>query len=355
MDTRVYKIKGQGDVLTSEDISAISRFGQIIKEGGLVAFPTETVYGLGGDALNESSSAKIYEAKGRPSDNPLIVHICEISALERIAVGIPDMAYKLAESFWPGPLTMVLRSLGVVPKKTTGGLDTVAVRMPKNNAALELIKASEGYIAAPSANLSGKPSPTSAEYVLEDMGGRIDGVIDGGVNALGLESTIIDLTESKPLVLRPGFITGRMLSNALHMDVGIDPGIFSVDPDIKPKAPGMKYRHYAPKGEVRPVRGDADKVTEYISSELAVCKAKGLKTGVLCSRGNSDKYDADVVKCAGSLDDAESVSNVFYGVLREMDDRDVDVIFVENFTDKGVGEALWNRLLKSAGSVVIDV
>ncbi len=350
VDTIVYRIEDPEGDLTAEDISAIVGFGKLIKKGGLVAFPTETVYGLGGDALNEGSSEKIYKAKGRPSDNPLIVHICEITALEKIALSVPDEAYALAKKFWPGPLTMVLKAADNVPRKTTGGLDTVAVRMPDNKAALELIKASGGYIAAPSANLSGKPSPTSAKFVLEDMDGRIDAVIDGGEGRIGIESTIVDLTGDKPEVLRPGFITNEMLSEVLGVKVGTDPAVTGCRDDVKPKAPGMKYRHYAPKGDVRPVKGSGDKVFEYISAELKKSSVAGLKTGVFCSSGNASKYDADVVRCAGRLDDAEAAAKVFYRTLREMDDENVDVIFVENFSDSGVGEAFWNRLLKSAGS-----
>ena len=350
MNTIVYKIKDPENDLTAEDISRIADLGVLVKKGGLVAFPTETVYGLGGDALNEESSGKIYEAKGRPSDNPLIVHICEVPAIEKIAVSVPDEFYILAKKFWPGPLTMVLKASDAVPRKTTGGLDTVAVRMPDNKAALELIRASGGYIAAPSANLSGKPSPTSAEFVLEDMDGRIDAVIDGGEGRIGIESTIVDLTSGSPEVLRPGFITNEMLSEALGVKVGTDPAVTGCRDDVRPKAPGMKYRHYAPRGEVRPVKGSPDKVFDHILRELKKSSAAGLKTGVFCSEANASSYDADVVRFAGRLDDAASAARVFYRTLREMDDENVDVIFVENFSDSGVGEAFWNRLLKSAGS-----
>ena len=328
----------------------IAECGEIIKRGGLVAFPTETVYGLGGDALNEDSSGKIYAAKGRPSDNPLIVHICELSAIEKIARDIPEEAYILARKFWPGPLTMILKSSGVVPLKTTGGLDTVAIRMPSDKVALEFIKASGGYVAAPSANISGRPSPTKACYVLEDMDGRIDAVIDGGDNAIGLESTIIDLTEDSMQVLRPGYITNEMLSEALGRDIETDPALLDPTRKERPKAPGMRYRHYAPKGEVHPVKGDADKVFEHIREELTKAKGDNKKTGVFCSKDNAGKYDADVIRCAGSLDDAETAAHHFYSALRDMDDENVDIIFVENFTEHGFGEAFWNRLLKSAGS-----
>ncbi|MBO7356092.1 MAG: threonylcarbamoyl-AMP synthase [Lachnospiraceae bacterium] len=331
-------------------MSAIAKCGDIIKKGGLVAFPTETVYGLGGDALNPASAEKIYAAKGRPSDNPLIVHICETDAIEKIAQDIPEEAGILAERFWPGPLTMILKARDIVPRKTTGGLDTVAVRMPSDITAREFIRAAGGYIAAPSANISGKPSPTTAEYVLEDMNGRIDAVIDGGAGAIGLESTIVDLAGDKIQVLRPGFITNEMLSEALGISVGTDPAILDPNCKERPKAPGMRYRHYAPKGEVIPVRGSEDRVFTYITEGLAKARLEGKKTGVFCSADNADRYDADVIKSAGALDDAEAAAHVFYTTLRDMDDENVDIIYVENFTDHGFGEALWNRLLKSAGS-----
>ncbi|MBP1584636.1 MAG: threonylcarbamoyl-AMP synthase [Lachnospiraceae bacterium] len=331
-------------------MAAIAKCGDIIKKGGLVAFPTETVYGLGGDALNPASAEKIYAAKGRPSDNPLIVHICETDAIEKIAQDIPEEAGILAERFWPGPLTMILKARDIVPRKTTGGLDTVAVRMPSDITAREFIRAAGGYIAAPSANISGKPSPTTAEYVLEDMNGRIDAVIDGGAGAIGLESTIVDLAGDKIQVLRPGFITNEMLSEALGISVGTDPAILDPDCKERPKAPGMRYRHYAPKGEVIPVRGSEDRVFTYITEGLAKARLEGKKTGVFCSADNADRYDADVIKSAGALDDAEAAAHVFYTTLRDMDDENVDIIYVENFTDHGFGEALWNRLLKSAGS-----
>lgn len=350
VDTQVYKIENPEGPLTERDKEKIGEFGLIIKRGGLVAFPTETVYGLGGDALNASSSEKIYAAKGRPSDNPLIVHICDMNDLERITEDIPEEAVKLAERFWPGPLTMILRASDAVPRRTTGGLDTVAVRMPDNPSALELIRASGGYIAAPSANLSGKPSPTTAVYVLEDMNGRIDAVIDGGENDIGIESTIIDLAGDKIQVLRPGYITNKMLSDVLGIRVETDPALLDPGCSKRPKAPGMRYRHYAPKGEVIPVRGTPEKVYEHICQGLENARKSGLRSGVICSADNASRYEADIVRHAGSLDDAEAAAHVFYTALRDMDDEGAEIIYVENFTDLGFGEALWNRLLKSAGS-----
>ncbi len=350
MNTAVYKIEQPEGPLTENDLNAIAKFGQVIKEGGLVAFPTETVYGLGGDALNEDSSEKIYSAKGRPSDNPLIVHIAGLDSLESIVSEIPEECRILAKRFWPGPLTMVLKSSGKVPKRTTGGLDTVAVRWPDDLTAQQLIKESGGYIAAPSANISGRPSPTAFKYVLEDMDGRIDAIIDGGVNPIGLESTIVDLSGDRIMVLRPGFITNEMLSETLGREVITDPALLDPDCKDRPKAPGMRYRHYAPKGEVRPVKGEGDAVQAYIKDELAASRNDGKKTGVFCSSEHASVYDADVIRSAGSLDDAAGAAHEFYSALRDMDDENVDVIFVENFTDRGFGQAFWNRLLKSAGS-----
>ena len=242
MKTEVYTIENPEGPLSERDLAVIARCGDIIKKGGLVAFPTETVYGLGGDALNPASAEKIYAAKGRPSDNPLIVHICEIQAIEKIAQDIPEEARILAERFWPGPLTMILRARDIVPRKTTGGLDTVAVRMPSDVTAREFIKASGGYIAAPSANISGKPSPTTAGYVLEDMDGRIDAVIDGGAGAIGLESTIVDLAGDRIQVLRPGYITDHMLSEALGINVGTDPALLDPNCKERPKDPRKGQR-----------------------------------------------------------------------------------------------------------------
>ena len=255
--------------MTEEEIdeAAIERAGQILKDGGLVAFPTETVYGLGGDALNPESSRKIYAAKGRPSDNPLIVHVCRLEDIPPIVKEMPEAAIKLAKAFWPGPLTMIFRKNEKVPYATTGGLDTVAIRFPSNRIAQALIDAEGGYIAAPSANKSGRPSPTIALYCKEDLDGRVDMIIDGGEVGIGLESTIIDLTEKEPTILRPGYITQNMLSEVLG-SVEVDRTILSADSKEKPKAPGMKYRHYAPKGDLTIVEGEPEKVAAYINGKL---------------------------------------------------------------------------------------
>ena len=245
MDTVIRKID-----VNNIDREVMEEASQVLHRGGMVAFPTETVYGLGADALDEKASAKIYAAKGRPSDNPLIVHISDIEQLDKLVCEIPDNAKKLMDAFWPGPMTLIFKKSGLVPDGTTGGLDTVAVRMPNHKAALELIRTSGVAIAAPSANTSGRPSPTTAAHVADDLSGKIDMIIDGGAVGIGIESTIVDVTSEIPMVLRPGYITMEMLEKVVGK-VGIDKAITGpVSPDVKPKAPGMKYKHYAPKAEL---------------------------------------------------------------------------------------------------------
>ncbi|MBQ7765860.1 MAG: threonylcarbamoyl-AMP synthase [Lachnospiraceae bacterium] len=336
------------------DEQEIARAGKIILNGGLVAFPTETVYGLGGDGLNPDSARKIYEAKGRPSDNPLIVHIYRMEDLEILVKEIPESARKLAEAFWPGPLTMILPKDDLVPDETTGGLDTVAVRMPSHKVALAFIKAAGGFVAAPSANLSGKPSPTLAKYVLEDMDGRIDMIIDGGDIAIGLESTIVDLTGDVPMILRPGYITLDMLKDVLG-EVTMDPTLLDDDCKERPKAPGMRYRHYAPKGDMLIIEGEPDKVVKEINMLVEESRQKGYKTGVIATAENADKYRADVVKVVGNRNDDTAIAASLYRILREFDDEEADAIYSESFATDGFGHAIMNRLLKAAGHKYIKI
>ncbi len=349
MDTKIIRIDEQ-----HIDMALIEEAGEVIKAGGLVAFPTETVYGLGGDALNPLSSEKIYKAKGRPSDNPLIVHIADMECLEKIVREIPDSAYQLAEKFWPGPLTMILYKADIVPCETTGGLDTVAVRMPVHRVARELIRAAGGYVAAPSANRSGRPSPTVARYVTEDMDGRIDMIIDGGDVEIGLESTIVDLTSRQPTVLRPGYITRKMLNQVLS-GVEEDVTLMRDDSGQAPKAPGMKYRHYAPKGELTVVSGESGRVIEYINARLYEQKQQNKKTGVIGTDGSVGKYHADVCKSVGNREDEAGIARELYRVLREFDDEEAEVIYAEAFDTAGIGQAIMNRLLKAAGYKVVYV
>ena len=317
METKLIKVNENADLETE-----LAEAGKIIHTGGLVAFPTETVYGLGGDALNPESSKKIYAAKGRPSDNPLIVHICCIEDLYKITDEVPEAAIKLAEKFWPGPMTMVLRKNSLVPKETTGGLETVAVRMPSDKIAAAFIKCAGGFVAAPSANISGKPSPTSAEYVLEDMNGRIEMIIDGGSSVIGLESTIVDVTQDIPMILRPGYITGDMVKEVAG-NVSYDPAVFgNASEGIKPKAPGMKYRHYAPKGDLSIIKGDKAAVVTYIRRASEEALEKGLKVGVITTTDNAESYSEAVrVYDVGLKKDEDSIAHALYGVLRECDDE----------------------------------
>ncbi len=329
---------------------------KILQQGGLVAFPTETVYGLGGDALRPEASAKIYEAKGRPSDNPLIVHIADMEALEDVAQNIPEAAYKLARHFWPGPLTMIFSKKEKVPKSTTGGLDTVAVRMPSHPIARALIRESGVYIAAPSANTSGRPSPTKAEHVQEDLDGRIDMIIDGGAVGIGLESTIVDMSTGIPTILRPGYITKEMLEEVLGQ-VQVDPAILArkIDPNIVAKAPGMKYRHYAPKGQMTIVEGDTEKVIEAINTFCRDKMKEGRSVAVIATEETRGRYQCDNIRSIGSRRTEGSIAAGLYDILREMDHIGAEYIFAESFEQDSLGKAIMNRMLKAAAYHVINV
>lgn len=341
--------------LTKSNIDkAISEAAQILNDGGLVAFPTETVYGLGGNALDKEASMKIYAAKGRPSDNPLIVHIADISALNAITQDVSDKACALAEAYWPGPLTMIMRKSDLVPYETTGGLDTVAIRMPDNEIALRLIKESSGYIAAPSANTSGRPSPTKAEHVMEDLDGRIQMILDGGAVGIGIESTIVDMSEDIPTILRPGYITPEMIEQVAG-EVRMDPALMEVSGTAKPKAPGMKYRHYAPKAQMILVRGRQAETITKIQQLSSDDKASGRKVGIICTDESKDSYNADMVISLGSRDNEEEIARHLFDGLRQFDEADVDIIYSECFDAPGLGIAVMNRMLKAAGHQIIDI
>ena len=342
--------------LNIDDISkeAITRAGDIIKNGGLVAFPTETVYGLGGDRLNRESSMKIYEAKGRPSDNPLIIHIADIKDLFTITTNVSDKALALAEKFWPGPLTMILKKADIVPYETTGGLDTVAVRMPDNKIALEFIKAAGGFVAAPSANLSGRPSPTKASHVKSDLDGRIDMILDGGSSIIGLESTIVDMTEETPIILRPGYISMNTLSRVVG-DVIYDAAILEIGSNEPPRAPGMKYRHYAPKGELSIVKGEREKVIKYIKTQAENAIKSGERVGIIATEETYLNYSATVVQNIGSRDDEAQIARRLYAVLRDFDEDDITRIYSEDFDTPNMGQAIMNRLIKAAGHHIITL
>lgn len=334
------------------NMEAIQKAGKILKEGGLVAFPTETVYGLGGNALDPAASMKIYAAKGRPSDNPLIVHIADLKDLARITTEIPEGAQILAKKYWPGPLTMILPKADVVPKETTGGLDSVAVRFPSDRIAQELIKAAGGFVAAPSANTSGRPSPTMAEHVEEDLGDAIEMIIDGGQVGIGLESTIVDFTEDVPVVLRPGYISLEMLREVLG-EVRMDKGLLITDSSVRPKAPGMKYRHYAPKADLSIVEGTQEEVIDCINRLTREAAAKGLKAGIIATDETRAQYASGLVLSIGSREEEETIAHHLYEVLRDFDEADVNVIYSEAFYTPRMGQAIMNRLLKAAGHKII--
>lgn len=329
---------------------------KILQEGGLVAFPTETVYGLGGNALDCNAARKIYAAKGRPSDNPLIVHIARKESLNKLAKDIPKIAWELIEHFWPGPLTLILNKSEQVPYGTTGGLETVAVRMPNNKVALRLIEEAGIYIAAPSANLSGKPSATMAEHVYEDFNGRIDMILDGGMVEMGIESTVLDLTDSVPVILRPGAITQTMLEQVIGTVV-MDKAILAENQemDLKPKAPGMKYKHYAPKADLTIITGKREEVEAYINKKIQENKILGKNTGVIATIESQQAYKDGIVKCIGARSKEGTIAKGLYKVLREFDHLHVDCIYAESFEDDEMGVAIMNRLQKAAGYAIISV
>ena len=359
METKRIKITDTEHIKDEELLEG----AQIIREGGLVAFPTETVYGLGGNALDENAAKKIYAAKGRPSDNPLIAHVSCAAEVEPLVKEIPEAGRKLMEAFWPGPLTIIFPKSDIVPYGTTGGLDTVAIRMPVDPVANRFIALAGVPIAAPSANTSGRPSPTTADHVWQDMQGRIDMIIDGGPVGIGVESTIVDVSGEVPAILRPGAITMEMLQEVLG-EVTIDPAILGpMAAGVRPKAPGMKYKHYAPKAEltlVEPVvmtplkmvlMDEAvvacmvEKVRELAEKKLA----EGFKVGIICTDESKAAYTQGVVRSIGARKSQESVAHNLYAVLREFDDAGVDYIFSESFSEDHLGQAIMNRLSKAAG------
>lgn len=354
MDTIIKKIDVEN--LVESDFAEA---GEILRRGGLVAFPTETVYGLGADALNSQAAAKIYAAKGRPSDNPLIIHIAEESSLEHLVETVPEKAKILMKSFWPGPLTMIFRKKEKVPYGTTGGLDTVAIRMPDHKIALELIRRSGVPIAAPSANTSGRPSPTTAEHVAEDMRGRIDMIIDGGKVGIGIESTIVDMTVEPPMILRPGYITKEMLEEKigpLQVDRVVEAKHVSEigQSDYTPKAPGMKYKHYAPKADLTMFEGSIPNVVKAIKERKEIEEARGKKVGIICTDESEKYYCGENIVSIGSRVREETIAANLYEVLRKFDETDVDVILGETFYGDGLGQAIMNRLIKAAGYKLIN-
>lgn len=353
METKRIMIEDRRNIKDEE----LAEAAAVLKSGGLVAFPTETVYGLGGNALDEDAARKIYAAKGRPSDNPLIAHISCAAELAPLVREIPEVGRKLMEAFWPGPLTMIFPKSSKVPYGTTGGLDTVAVRMPDDPVASRLIALAGVPVAAPSANTSGRPSPTTADHVWQDMNGRIDMIIDGGPVGIGVESTIVDVSSPVPSVLRPGAITMEMLREVLG-EVAVDPAILGpMKEDVKPKAPGMKYRHYAPKAELTlvettgPVESMVEKVKELAHEKLV----QGCQVGIICTDESRSCYAEGTVRSIGARESQESVAHNLYAVLREFDDLKVEYIFSESFSEDHLGQAIMNRLSKAAGYKIVRV
>ena len=351
MKTIVQKINKNN--INREELQAAA---DILQNGGLVAFPTETVYGLGGDGLREDAAKKIYTAKGRPSDNPLIIHISSLDMLKGLVTEIPEKAKALADKFWPGPLTMIFPKSDKVPFGTTGGLSTVAVRMPNHPVALALIEESGVAIAAPSANTSGRPSPTLAEHVYEDMNGKIEMILDGGKVGIGIESTIVDLTGEVPTILRPGYITKAMLEEVVG-EVEIDKAILATAPDqnLVPKAPGMKYKHYAPKGDLTIFEGEENRVIAEINVRAAKKLEEGKRVGIIATKESKDRYQCGEVVVIGSRENEGEIAGRLYEILREFDQMEVDYIFSESFVSDDLGQAIMNRLLKAAGYQVIHV
>ena len=343
------------DALRPENIA---RAADIIRAGGLLGIPTETVYGLGANALDEKAVLHIFEAKGRPQDNPLIIHVPDASWLERYCESVPEAAYRLAERFWPGPLTMILPRKPIVPLRTTGGLETVGVRCPDHPVTLAVIRKADVPIAAPSGNTSGRPSPTCMEDMREDMDGKIDAIFDGGPCRVGVESTIIDLTCTPPRLLRPGGLPLEMLEDVLG-EVAVDKAVVSLLKDgEKPKAPGMKYRHYAPRAQMIVFRGERSAVTAKINQMIGEYLDAGKycpdEIGILAAVESENEYPVGQVVTAGSRE-KNTVGRYIYGALRQFDELHVKIILAESFYDCVKWEAFMNRLLKAAGQNVIDV
>ena len=344
MKTIVEKIDKQ-----NIDQEIIKRAGEILERGGLVAFPTETVYGLGANALDEEAAKKTYAAKGRPSDNPLIVHIADVEALDDIVEEVSEKAKQIISKFWPGPLTLVFRKKAVVPYGTTGGLETVAVRMPVDEVAKALIRAGGGYISAPSANTSGRPSPTSASHVFDDLDGKIDMIIDGGSVEIGVESSILDMTVDPPMILRPGAITKEMFEEVIG-EVVVDKAILNDASEEAPKAPGMKYRHYAPKAQLMIVKGEAQEEVVKAIKQIAYAQTRlGYKVGIIATNETMDSYTKGVIKSIGQRSNENTIAKNLYKVLREFDEEEVSYIYSEAFAETGIGSAIMNRLEKAAG------
>ncbi|MCL2358364.1 MAG: threonylcarbamoyl-AMP synthase [Nitrososphaerota archaeon] len=336
------------------DPKKIQPAADIIRHGGLVAFPTETVYGLGADAFNGDAILRLFEAKKRPLDNPPIIHIANTNEVYPLVMQVSQKAERLMEQFWPGPLTIIFKHSSDVPKETVAGLDTIAIRIPKHKVAQTLLRQTKHPIAAPSANLSGKPSPTTVQHVLEDLNGRIDAAIDGGDTDIGVESTVIDLSVDPPILLRPGGTPYEALK-AVMADLKLHPFVQTEIelPIEKALSPGMKHKHYAPKAEIIIVEGNPQAVTAKISALTKSFKQKGHRIGVLATNETQTAYQADIVKSLGSRSNLASVAQNLFRLLREVDAEGIDVIFAEGVPTEGMGLAVMNRLRKASGYHII--
>ena len=322
----------------------------MLADGKTVIFPTETVYGLGANALDEDAAIKIYQAKGRPSDNPLLVHVADKEDVYDLVENVDDRAKLLMDKFWPGPLTIVFKKKAIIPDRTSGGLDTVAIRMPSDQVARDLIRQAGVPIAAPSANISGRPSPTKPEHIIRDMDGRVDGILVGGPCDYGVESTIIDLSEDLAMVLRPGSITLEMLGEVLGR-VDLDPSLKNKDDNIRAKAPGMKYKHYSPQAQVYIVKADdLEGFAERVDSLCEDNAKKGLKIGVMTMNYDQHSYQAKVFDLGGS--DTEVAKNLFDSLI-SLDRESIDIAYVPYFEERGIGVAIMNRLKKAAAYRII--
>ncbi|RVU54681.1 L-threonylcarbamoyladenylate synthase [Anaerosphaera multitolerans] len=346
MNTEIIKI----DVDNIED-DKIKRISKAFKEGKLVVFPTETVYGLGANGYDKEACKSIFKAKGRPQDNPLILHIAEIAQVEELVSEIPDSAKDLMEMFWPGPLTLILKKSEKVSEVVTAGLDTVAIRMPSHKVARAILKDCMLPIAAPSANISGKPSTTSFNRVLEDLGSKVDIVVDGGRSDVGIESTVVDLTVNPPMILRPGKVTKEDIE-VLIPGIEVDPGIIDSSSEVIPKSPGQKYRHYAPRAEAQCFVGDLDKVVKEINKRAE--ENSHLKIAVLATEETVNDYkNVDLLLNLGSRENMEEIAGNLFEMLRRCDDEKVDLIYIEGFEVRGIGASVMNRIVKACGGKII--
>lgn len=336
--------------INKPDQDLISLFANMLADGKTVIFPTETVYGLGANALDEDAATKIYQAKGRPSDNPLLVHVADKEDVYDLVENVDDRAKLLMDKFWPGPLTIVFKKKAIIPDRTSGGLDTVAIRMPSDQVARDLIRQAGVPIAAPSANISGRPSPTKPEHIIIDMDGRVDGILVGGPCDYGVESTIIDLSEDLAMVLRPGSITLEMLGEVLGQ-VDLDPSLKNKDDNIRAKAPGMKYKHYSPQAQVYIVKADdLEGFAERVDSLCEDNAKKGLKIGVMTMNYDQHSYQAKVFDLGGSY--TEVAKNLFDSLI-SLDRESIDIAYVPYFEERGIGVAIMNRLKKAAAYRII--